>query len=50
MKNDFISAYIYAYGSTKKEAEKAYKTASPEYIAAIIEGHKRDARAGFYND
>lgn len=47
---DFINAYIYAYGATKKEAEKAYKAASVNYIKAIIEGYRQDTRKAFYND
>ena len=50
MKNDFINAFIYCYGSTRKDAEKAYKNATPEYIQAIIDSMKQDARGAFYQD
>lgn len=47
---DFINAYCYTYGATKKEAEKTYKAASANYIKAIIEGYHQDTRKAFYND
>lgn len=50
MKETFINAYIYAYGATRKEAERAYKTASPAYIAAIIDSMRNEAKSAFYND
>lgn len=50
MKKLFIIAYCYTYGSTKKKAAEVCKTATPEYIAAIIEGFRQDSRAGFLND
>jgi hypothetical protein len=49
-KAEFINAYIYSYGTTKKQAEKAYKEASAAYIAAIIDSYHQDARKAFYND
>lgn len=49
-KNTFISAYMYCYGATKRDAEKAYKNANIEYIRAIIESLKNDAKSAFYND
>ena len=49
-KNTFISAYIYCYGATKREAEKAYKNASINYIQAVIDSMKTDAKKAFYND
>ena len=49
-KTAFIDAYRAAYGATKKEAEKAYKEASADYIKAIIDGAKQEARKAFYND
>ena len=50
IKKRFIDAYIYCYGATKKEAEAVYKTASPEYIYAVIESAQQDGRKAFYND
>ena len=49
-KADFISAYIYAYGATKKEAANVYKTASAAYISAVIDSQKHDATAAAYED
>lgn len=49
-KQDFINAYIYLYGTSKKEAEKAYKNASKDYINEIINTFKNDAAKTFYND
>lgn len=49
-KTEFIIAYVYMYGSTKKAAEKVYKTADKQYISAIIDGFKQDAKIAFYND
>lgn len=50
MKEKFIKAYQYCYGATRKEAEKAFREATPAYIAAIIESMNQDAHRAFYND
>lgn len=49
-KCDFIKAYTYSYGSTKKEAFRVWKTTDKKYHDAIIECFKNDARAAFYDD
>lgn len=49
-KDDFINAYIYAFGSTKKEALQIWKTTDAKYYNAIIEGFKNDVQSAFYND
>lgn len=49
-KNDFITAYMYSYGATRKEAEKVWKNATPGYKAAIIDGWKAENKKAFYND
>lgn len=49
-KNDFVKAYMYCYGSTKKEALQVFKTTNKKYQDAIIECFKHDARSAFYND
>ena len=49
-KTDFITAYMYLYGATKAEAVKAYKTATPGYISAIIDSIKQDAHKAFFED
>jgi dTDP-4-dehydrorhamnose reductase len=50
IKKTFIEAYIQLYGTSKKEAEKAYKNATPDYIIEIINSYKNDAKKQFYND
>ncbi len=50
MKQKFIKAYCYCYGSTVKEAKKVYKKASKDYIDAIIESMQRDVIHSFYCD
>lgn len=49
-KHDFIIAYCYSFGASKSTAEKVYNAATPEYIAAIIDGWRQDARKAFFND
>lgn len=49
-KAEFISAYVYMFGGTKKAAGKVYKTADEQYISAIIDGFKQNAKTGFYHD
>lgn len=52
MKQLFITAYLWMFGTTKKEAEKAYRENknNPVYIRAVIEGHTGNARKSFYAD
>lgn len=50
MKNMFITAYRFYFGGTKKDAEKVYFTAEPEYISEIINGYFNQIRRTFYND
>lgn len=50
MKEDFIKAYIYMYGSTKKKALEVYNSTDKDYISAIIYAFKRNAKEGFYHD
>ena len=54
-KSDFITAYIYSYGTTKTYAAAMYKKVVIEegntaYYNAIIDGYKNDSRKAFYND
>lgn len=49
-KDDFIKAYIYCFGSTKKEALQVFKTTDKKYHNLVIESFKQDARKAFYND
>ena len=50
MKQEFLNAYIWMFGATKKEALKAWKQASESYKQAIIEGYHGNAQKAFYND
>ena len=50
MKEDFIKAYTYMYGSTKKKAFEIYRTADKSYISTIVSAFKCDAQKTFYND
>lgn len=50
-KQQFIEAYCWSYGSTKKHAEQVYKQEAQSYIEAIIEGYKHHLRtAAQYGD
>lgn len=54
-KADFITAYCYSYGSTKKHAETVYKNivvkeGNTNYLNLIIEGYKQDAARAAFND
>lgn len=47
---EFVDAYKYLFGGTKKAAEKVYKTASESYIKACIDAFERNAKVSFYHD
>lgn len=49
-KQDFIKAFCYCFGSTKKEAERTYKTTTESYKQEVIKGYKQDARKAFTAD
>lgn len=49
-KAEFVDAYRYLFGGTKKAAEKVYKTADVHYINACIEAFERNAKVSFYYD
>ena len=54
-KSEFITAYIYSYGTTKTYAAAMYKKVVIEegntaYYNAIIDGYKNDSRKAFCND
>ena len=54
-KSEFVKAYCYSYGTTKKHAEFMYKKVVIEegntaYYNAIIDGYRKDCRKAFYND
>ena len=54
MKKDFITAYTWMYGSTKKQAEGAYRRAMEiadyGYVKEIISCFKDNAKKSFYDD
>ena len=54
MKKDFIIAYTWMYGSTKKQAEGVYhramEIADYGYVNEIINCFKGNAKKSFYND
>ena len=54
MKNDFITAYTWMYGETKKKAEGVYRRAMEiadyGYIKEIINCYENNARRNFYDD
>lgn len=54
MKEKFIRAYMYEYGTTKKEALKVYRdcinSGNIGYITAIIDLYDDQCKLAFYND
>lgn len=54
MKKDFINAYTWMYGSTKKQAEQTYRRAMEiadySYIREIINCFESNAKKAFYDD
>lgn len=54
MKNDFITAYTWMYGETKKKAEGVYRRAMEiadyGYVKEIIACFKSNAKNSFVND
>ena len=49
-KQQFIDAYIWMYGCTKKRALQAYKEQNLEGIKLIISSYNNQCRQSFYND
>lgn len=49
-KNDFIRAYQWTYGTSKKEAEYIWSIASYEYKVEIIRGYTDICKKSFYHD
>lgn len=50
MKEKFIEAYIWIFGSTIKSATEVYKKAEKNYIQEIFVQCKNQFRKSFYND
>lgn len=49
-KKEFLDAYIYCYGTTKADAERAYQNSPPAWREAVIESLKNDIKNAFYYD
>ena len=50
IRDEFVKAYQWSFGSTKKEALERYKGASPEFIYELIRGFIDNAKKAFYDD
>ena len=50
MKELFIKAYQWAYGTTRKEAEYIYSISTNDYIILIIHSFDQNAKVSFQND
>lgn len=50
IKQKFIDAYKYSYGSTIKQATEVWKSTSEEYVNAIVDGYKNECKKAFYED
>lgn len=50
MKKMFIDAYIAMFGTTKKQANDAYKNSDDAYRKAIINWFINQSKLAFYND
>lgn len=50
MKGRFVKTYRWLFGTTRKEAERVYKTAPRSYISAIIESFETNAIRALLND
>lgn len=50
MKSRFITAYIWWCGCTRKDAVKAYKKATPEFVNLIITAFESNAINTFMCD
>ena len=54
MRSAFITAYMYSYGATKKEAARVYRDClineNIGYIEAIIDGYYNETKKAFYED
>ena len=49
-KSEFIRAYQWTYGTTKKEAEYIWSIASYDYKVEIIRGYPDTCKKSFYHD
>lgn len=49
-KNDFITAFCWLFGGSKRNAAEAYRNAAPDYITTIIECFQGNAARVFSED
>lgn len=47
---EFIEAYCWMYGRTKKQANFAYKIYSDKTIKDVVDTYKRNCKKAFYED
>ena len=46
----FANAYSYCYGTSVKFAKEVYKSASEQFIKAVIESYENDSRNSWFED
>lgn len=49
-KEQFIDAYIFFYGGTKKRAREIYKEVSRSFVDALCGGYEAQCKLAFYCD
>ena len=49
-KTEFINAYVWLFGISKKKASELYKTADPKYIETVINAYRKQSKLAFWND
>ena len=49
-KREFQIAYSWSYGETMTQAAKVWRDSSEEYINAIVDGFKDNARKSVFED
>ena len=47
---NFIEAYVWLFGGTKKAAKEIYKKADNDYVSLIIESYAKQNRIAFWED
>ena len=47
---NFIEAFVWLFGGTKKFAKEIYRKAEKEYIVLIIETYAKQNRLAFWED
>lgn len=49
-KREFQTAYSWMFGETMTKGAKVWKESTDEYISAVVDGFKDNARKSFYED